>query len=133
MTNKHIDILNDNGLTIKNAKKVYFAVQRYCDAINNCDECIFNVCIGEELSKLYEIYLKGVSKLFNIECGKPCKVSNIAYDNKVVRENLERLDFVLYEDEGIMTGSNSFDEVLDYLLSGKYTVKANEELVDSEL
>ena len=71
-----------------------------------------------------------MSKLFNIECGKPFKVSNIAYDNKVVRE---KLDFVLYEDEGIMTGSNSFDEVLDYLLSGKYTVKANEELDDSEL
>ena len=128
-----IYVLNKDGLTIKNAKKVYFAVQRYCDAINNCDECIFNVCIGEELSKLYEIYLKSVSKLFNIECGKPFKVSNIAYDNKVVRENLEKLDFVLYEDEGIMTGSNSFDEVLDYLLSGKYTVKANEELDDSEL
>ena len=128
-----IYVLNKDGLTIKNAKKVYFAVQRYCDAINNCDECIFNVCIGEELSKLYEIYLKSVSKLFNIECGKPFKVSNIAYDNKVVRENLEKLDFVLYEDEGIMTGSNSFDEVLDYLLSGKYTVKANEELDNSEL
>ena len=133
MTNKHIDILNDNELTIKNAKKVYFAVQRYCDAINNCDECIFNVCIGEELSKLYEVYLKSVSKLFNIECNKPFKVRHIAYDNKVVRENLEKLDFVLYEDEGIMTGSNSFDEVLDYLLSGKYTVKGNEELDNSEL
>ena len=133
MANKHIDILNDNELTIKNAKKVYFAVQRYCDAINNCDECIFNVCIGEELSKLYEIYLKGVSKLFNIECNKPFKVKHIAHDNKVVRENLEKLDFVLYEDEGVFAGNCSFDEVLDYLLSGKYTVKGNEELDNSEL
>ena len=133
MANKYIDILNDNGLTIENAKKVYFAVHRYCDAINNCDECIFNVCIGEELSKLYEIYLKSVSKLFNIECNKPFKVKHIVHDNKVVRENLEKLDFVLYEDEGIFAGNCSFDGVLDYLLSGKYTVKDNEELDNSEL
>ena len=109
--------------TIKNAKKVYFAVHRYCDAINNCNECIFNICIREELSKLYKIYLKSVSKLFNIEYDKPFKVSHIAHDNKTVRESLEKLDFVLSEEEGIMSGSYSFDELLDYLLSGKYVVK----------
>ena len=123
MTNKYIDILNDNGLTIENAKKVCFAVHRYCDTINNCNECIFNVCIREELSKLYEIYLKSVSKLFNIEYDKPFRVRHIAHDNKTVRESLEKLDFVLSEDEGIMSGDYSFDELLDYLLSGKYTVK----------
>ena len=123
MTNKYTDILNDKGLTIKNAKKIYFAVYEYCDAINNCNECIFNVCIREELSKLYEIYLKSVSKLFNIECNKPFKIRHIAHDNMIVRENLEKLDFVLDEDEGIMAGNYSFDELLDYLLSGKYTVK----------
>ena len=123
MTNKYTDILNDKGLTIKNAKKIYFAVDEYCDAINNCNECIFNVCVREELSKLYEIYLKSVSKLFNIECNKPFKVRHIAHDNKTVRESLEKRDFVLDEDEGITAGNWSFDELLDYLLSGKYTVK----------
>ena len=123
MTNKYTDILNDKGLTIKNAKKIYFAVDEYCDAINNCNECIFNVCVRDELSKLYEIYLKSVSKLFNIEFNKPFKIKHIAHDNKVVRENLEKLDFVLDEDDGIMAGNCSFDELLDYLLSGKYTVK----------
>ena len=123
MTNKYTDILNDNGLTIKNAKKIYFAVDKYCDAINNCNECVFNVCVREELSKLYEIYLKSVSKLFNIEYDKPFKVSHIAHDNKTVRESLEKLDFVLSENEGIMSGTYSFNELADYLLSGKYTVK----------
>lgn len=123
MTNKYTDILNDKGLTIKNAKKIYFAVDEYCDAINNCNECVFNVCVREELSKLYKIYLKSVSKLFNIEYNKPFKVRHIAHDNKTVRESLEKLDFVLSEEEGIMSGSYSFDELLDYLLSGKYVVK----------
>lgn len=123
MTNKYTDILNDKGLTIKNAKKINFAVDEYCDAINNCNECIFNVCVRDELSKLYEIYIKSVSKLFNIEYNKPFKIKHIAHDNKIVRENLEKLDFVLDEDEGIKAGNYSFDELLDYLLSGKYTVK----------
>ena len=42
----------------------------------------------EELSKLYEIYLKSVSKLCNIEYDKPFKVRHIAHDNKTVREKL---------------------------------------------
>ena len=123
MTNKYTDILNDKGLTIKNAKKIYFAVDEYCDAINNCNECVFNVCVREELSKLYKIYLKSVSKLFNIEYNKSFKVRHIAHDNKTVRESLEKLDFVLSEEDGVMSGSYSFDELLDYLLSGKYVVK----------
>lgn len=122
MTSICINALNDKGLTIENAKKVYFSVHKYCNVINNCDECIFNVCIRKELSKLYRIYLESVAKLFGIEYDKPFKVRHISHVRKEVRESLERLEFILYEDEGIMVGSNNFDELLDYLLNGTFTV-----------
>ena len=122
MDNKYIDALNDKALTIENAKKVYFSVYKYGNAINNCDECIFNVCIRKELSKLYKIYLESVAKLFGIEYDKPFKVRHISHVEKAVRESLEQLEFILYEDEGIMSGDYNFDELLDYLLSGTFTV-----------
>ena len=125
MTSKYIDVLNDEALTMKNAKKVYSSVYKYCNAIDNCDECIFNVCIGEELAKLYKNYLESVAKLFGIEYDKPFKVRHISHVRKEVRESLEQLEFILYEDEGIMVGSNNFDELLDYLLNGTFTVVKN--------
>lgn len=122
MTSKYIDMLIDKELTMKNAKKIYSSVYNYCDAVSNCDECIFNVCIIEELAKLYNNYLGSLAKLFGIEYNKPFKVRHIAHVRKEVRESLEQLEFILYEDEGIMVGSNNFDELLDYLLNGTFTV-----------
>ena len=122
VTSEYIDALNDKGLTIENAKKVYFSVHKYCNVINNCNDCIFNVCIRKELSKLYKDYLESVAKLFGIECDKPFRIRHITHVQKEVRESLERLEFILYEDEGIMSGDYNFDELLDYLLSGKFAV-----------